>query len=529
MNKISSEAFLLSRRRQILVVVSIMSLILSVLSLLFTLLNFAGITRSSQSIPERLGYLAVSVIILVVSLLAWWLARRNQVKTIRLGAYLVTGMWAALVTAIACFNPVSISSLLVPLICAGLLFSSKEIAAWTFGLVGLLILSFSVASSGLLPSASGQSSGIGLFSAVSYVILLLLIGGGLWYLQINTGLVLTEINRQLTEMAHLSNDREEKRQLGLKVGQNVQQQAVALTGVSRQQESGATEQVTAISEVAAAMERLSDSARYMSDNSEKAVEVARRTQGSAESVRAAANEASRTTQEGLAVSQGTITAITQVQQQIQALEKQLNDLVGRSTQISGVVDLVRALADQTHLLALNAAIESAGAGEYGARFAVVADEVKQLADRSLKATREVQIIVSELQAAVSHSSEVAVTARLESESAAQKARRSGLVINELGQVIEVNSARANEILNEAQQVSEFITKIATISRSQQQATLQVTQTLHSIDENVRENAGTTRQLNQAINRLEVLSSELTQALADARQEQTTVERELVMA
>lgn len=96
----------------------------------------------------------------------------------------------------------------------------------------------------------------------------------------------------------------------------------------------------------------------------------------------------------LAVVEKISASLSSMNEQMDGLAKATDTLGENSAAINSAVSIIAEIADQTNLLALNAAIEAARAGETGRGFAVVADEVRKLAERTKKATAEIDLITA---------------------------------------------------------------------------------------------------------------------------------------
>ncbi|MFK1562186.1 methyl-accepting chemotaxis protein [Pseudomonas aeruginosa] len=215
-------------------------------------------------------------------------------------------------------------------------------------------------------------------------------------------------------------------------------------------------------------------------------EVARNSSSTAEASSLSEQAASN----GRARVEQTVRSIRQMNQEIGQTARLVEGLASQAQDIGKVLDVIRAIAEQTNLLALNAAIEAARAGEQGRGFAVVADEVRALAHRTQQSTHEIEGMIASVQAGT----DTAVSAMREND---QRARQ---MLDEA----EAADQALGEIAEHATRINERTLVIASAAEEQAHVAREVDRNLVNIRDvavQTTQGAEQTRGASQELSRL----------------------------
>ncbi|AXX58733.1 TPA: cache domain-containing protein [Vibrio vulnificus] len=255
---------------------------------------------------------------------------------------------------------------------------------------------------------------------------------------------------------------------------SVESRSDTISNLTATQQQSTAMIATAMTEMASSANHVADSASDTANNTDEADKQSKHTQVLIH------NTVSNI--QGLASQLGTAS------QAVADLDKDVNNIVK-------VLDVIGDIAEQTNLLALNAAIEAARAGEQGRGFAVVADEVRNLAGRTQSSTKEIQLMINNLQ------------------QGSRNAIQTMEICAETSQSTVVESQTASEALQQIVQALESIStmsqQIATAAAEQTQVSDDIAQRINMIEDSgnqltsvVTESHNSTRSLATLANQLE---------------------------
>jgi len=178
------------------------------------------------------------------------------------------------------------------------------------------------------------------------------------------------------------------------------------------------------------------------------------------------NNAGQATVKGAGSAQKSVVEIDQLAQGTSASTRSIARLSTEIDQISGVLDVINAIAEQTSLLALNAAIEAARAGEQGRGFAVVADEVRTLSSRTQSATVDIKEKMVQLRSAADESVSRA-------NSSLDNAKHGIALVNQTASELELILSLVNEVESMHSHIASAVTEQQSAIREIEQNVIEI--------------------------------------------------------
>lgn len=246
----------------------------------------------------------------------------------------------------------------------------------------------------------------------------------------------------------------------------------------QQQNTEIEQAATAVNEMTAAVEEVARNAVSTSEASQQSTQAAR---------------------EGRDRVVQTVEAIQTMAHDVQNTSVMIEGLATQGRDIGKVLDVIRAIAEQTNLLALNAAIEAARAGEAGRGFAVVADEVRALAHRTAQSTQEIEKMVAGIQNGTGEAVESMQQSNRRTQSTLELARAAGESLEQIAESIN--------------QINERNLVIASASEEQAQVSREVDRNLVNIRDLAIQSAAGANQTSSASHELSRLAVDLNAMVA----------------
>jgi methyl-accepting chemotaxis protein len=158
----------------------------------------------------------------------------------------------------------------------------------------------------------------------------------------------------------------------------VDEVSIAIQGVSQ----GSTSQAEDLADMTESLQTLGDRLEFLTQSIESVDQVTKTINEKALSSSTKLNEL--------------VMAVRGIASSFGDTQSKVNNLTESINKISGIIQFINEISNQTSLLSLNASIEAARAGEAGRGFAVVAGEIRKLAAQSKSSSEGINEILNDI-------------------------------------------------------------------------------------------------------------------------------------
>jgi methyl-accepting chemotaxis protein len=274
-----------------------------------------------------------------------------------------------------------------------------------------------------------------------------------------------------------------------------------LSEASEQLSSAATEQASSVQETSASVEEINAMVAKSTDSAKESEQLSEQSRKEAE--------------RGKLVVQEMVGAMDDISKNNQTIVDEINknnerisDIVKVIQEIGSKTRVINDIVFQTKLLSFNASVEAARAGEHGKGFAVVAEEVGNLAQMSGNASKEISQMLDESNQRVEKT--VGETKKMVERlmaNAKVTVDRGGTVARQCGEVLEA-------IVKNVVLVSEAVQSISQSSTEQSHGVNEITTAIHQLNQVSQSNSSAASQTASATDKLSVQATSLRTAAGD---------------
>ncbi len=273
------------------------------------------------------------------------------------------------------------------------------------------------------------------------------------------------------------------------IGLSVSSSAIEILAAAEQMAVGAQRQADEITNTSSAVEEMAATMTQVSKNAQASADAAR--------------QAFMLAERGGESVRFTVDAMGRINSAVQMTSEKMRSLGQRSYAISEIIDLIDEVAAQTNLLALNAAIEAAHAGQAGVGFSVVAEEIRKLAERSARATKDVDNLIKSIQSETAEALEAMEKGRSEVAEGSRVANQASESLMDISTAVNLSADLIEEISAAADEQARVTRDLSGAMQTISSITIETSAGAHETAQTIQGMVALSEQLNEAISKFRV--------------------------